>query len=1440
MKILIDSGAHVNSGNEWMLRPLSVSILKGHKGIANYLITLPGVDVNVRDDQGRTILLNMLVDHGERITEAKINDIKNFVELHSADPYAVDNKGWNVLHYMTSYKVARFPLEEQAQLNGRVLKLVNFFLEKGVQTNSTNNIGQLPIQCALINKTSVESENRQEIDKRPDFNLIRKLLEVMVENAGPMPKASQVARDLVLAFFTSISPLFITEYSDLFHVLMDFVSKLQEKNEDMSKGFMDESFLLSSCIGKSTKRKTTVFAECCRMYACQNMEALRQRLEQKSKIGVKETVTIFLSMLETFILKFNPRLELTSLTCQRFSALHMLARASDNFSGFHMILNLKPNIFMTDDDNRDALDIIIEQEYATGVEALISAGSNVNRIRIYQSNNTKHLVKDCPLLTAIETGNLEIVSILLSAGASLNTQSMTGKSALHASVRRYSKERSKTNLHIVTLLLDKGANVNEADSKGRTPLHIAVKSGTANPDISLDLEVLLMRRGASLVIPDDLGRIPLHYSFVKSDLHIENRSHDPIQIVKALVENMDTSSVDMRDGFGCSALHYASYRGATICSLLLLQNGTDIEARNQMDQTPLALAVLAKHDSCSLMLIQHGANVNINMRTSDWILSEKDKLKPVLLRFLPQHFEICGQVEQSLFQGIVLNNWFGLTYVVLSKLEAFGFPLAQAIEVTFQLKKFHFGKTLLGLQVSYEKLQHVNSQGQNLVHTLALESSVLNEHDIFEDLIVLLVNTGKLDCSNVDNFGCTPLHYACLNKNMILVKFLLQDSNVNVNILDNHGRSALAACFWIYEEGKLSLELVELLIKHGADTSVCFSSPPISFLNNGYELKYRRSSFTSPVFNAAKVTPLMVALCHKDEAMVKLLIGHNSKATILDSLGNPTLIYAFKSNDEAFVRKMIILLKANKNTFDSEETGQLLKHVIALEPTNDSSLSYDNVNILKRLVETVINLSKVDGRSAILDLATRLGAHKVGAYLSMQFKIPFSWKLLLPPKLEAKENQPVLGHFDCQQDAAKMMNLLEQDLEQEIRSQGERKWSQAGCTVTDGHIHDDYNILLNKVDVGFGAFGLYNFYRIQIWKESNKQLWVLFTNWGRIESWGQGQFQNTPYSTADEAEKEFRKIFQSKTGNEWDCRKSFQNKPKKYRIVLAEHATKVVRPAVKFIWATKQKPSLLLSQLVILKDLTDVKMLRAAYASEAPIDTSAVPFGRIKKSALLKAQSLLEEEMLPLIKKREALDVEKFNTDSEVTSQPNRIFDELSYVLTELCRLSSEFHYLVPQQGLDFERVQPVDSLTRYTQEKLNLERLMDFEFTESLILGAMLRRKTIHPLSYVYQALDCRIEALEESSLEAQLVMKYMYQSRGAVNLRIEAVYRIQRADEIMRFQGAKPKYRKLLWHGTKRSHLLRNVIMGNCFPFLPEVLVYNVTISTKMYFESECHLLM
>jgi predicted DNA-binding WGR domain protein len=64
---------------------------------------------------------------------------------------------------------------------------------------------------------------------------------------------------------------------------------------------------------------------------------------------------------------------------------------------------------------------------------------------------------------------------------------------------------------------------------------------------------------------------------------------------------------------------------------------------------------------------------------------------------------------------------------------------------------------------------------------------------------------------------------------------------------------------------------------------------------------------------------------------------------------------------------------------------------------------------------------------------------------------------------------------------------------------------------------------------------------MQIVHEKNRDVYILFTRWGRIGEIG--AYQRTPFPTIEEASGEFNKIFKSKSGNDWKDKESNHSKP---------------------------------------------------------------------------------------------------------------------------------------------------------------------------------------------------------------------------------------------------------------------------------------------------------
>jgi predicted DNA-binding WGR domain protein len=84
----------------------------------------------------------------------------------------------------------------------------------------------------------------------------------------------------------------------------------------------------------------------------------------------------------------------------------------------------------------------------------------------------------------------------------------------------------------------------------------------------------------------------------------------------------------------------------------------------------------------------------------------------------------------------------------------------------------------------------------------------------------------------------------------------------------------------------------------------------------------------------------------------------------------------------------------------------------------------------------------------------------------------------------------------------------------------------------DGADRRPYDAYMTKVDLKNGYYGDYTFYKMQMVYDSNRDLYIVLTRYGRIGE--QGINQRTPFNTAEDAKKEFCTIFKQKSANDWE------------------------------------------------------------------------------------------------------------------------------------------------------------------------------------------------------------------------------------------------------------------------------------------------------------------
>ncbi|MEE3719782.1 ankyrin repeat domain-containing protein [Tumidithrix elongata RA019] len=159
----------------------------------------------------------------------------------------------------------------------------------------------------------------------------------------------------------------------------------------------------------------------------------------------------------------------------------------------------------------------VHRLYRTSALQIASEVGHVNIVSFLLSKgalpNTQDTVGYSPLHAACGSGSLEIVCMLIAAGADVNIRAWNnGVTPLHLAVRNYPE--------ILKVLIDAKADLNPKASSGMTPLHYAVL------EKSYDSAVLLVNNGADVNIAMPDGLTPLEKA-------IQNQDTKMIEILKS-------------------------------------------------------------------------------------------------------------------------------------------------------------------------------------------------------------------------------------------------------------------------------------------------------------------------------------------------------------------------------------------------------------------------------------------------------------------------------------------------------------------------------------------------------------------------------------------------------------------------------------------------------------------------------------------------------------------------------------------------------------------------------------------------------------------------------------------------------------------------------------------------------------------------------------------
>jgi ankyrin repeat protein len=223
------------------------------------------------------------------------------------------------------------------------------------------------------------------------------------------------------------------------------------------------------------------------------------------------------------------------------------------------------------------------------------------------------------LILASATGLIDLVVLLINAGADLDKQDSLGFSALMWACLRQETE-------IVSLLISAGANlflrsgeetvlVLNARYVGDTDIADKLIDASLLQDKNQNLEKVLVR----------VSEGPCELLFYPSDNNIRINSallhtlssrlwYEPANMIRLLINKPGFNVKNHKEGgIGDVILHHAISKGYKDIVTDLIQKGVDIHYVGNRDTTPLMLAVSLNQNEIVKQLLEAGANVSVRL-----------------------------------------------------------------------------------------------------------------------------------------------------------------------------------------------------------------------------------------------------------------------------------------------------------------------------------------------------------------------------------------------------------------------------------------------------------------------------------------------------------------------------------------------------------------------------------------------------------------------------------------------------------------------------------------------------------------------------------------------------------------------------------------------------------------------------------------------------------
>ncbi|XP_072404997.1 ankyrin repeat and death domain-containing protein 1A-like [Chiloscyllium punctatum] len=191
-----------------------------------------------------------------------------------------------------------------------------------------------------------------------------------------------------------------------------------------------------------------------------------------------------------------------------------------------------------------------------------------------------------PALLAAWFGHLQLLQILVNAGAKVTIRNSIGQSMHHCAAHQ-------GHLNIICYTMEELEEIplDEPDEAGKTPLLLAAENG------QLDVVMHLHALGCDHQFQDKEGNSSIHLAAGQGHVHV----------LENLIEGVCT---EVKNKAGQTALHLAAEGGHFNCVKLLLDNQCQINVHCSQNLNALHYAVKQGHQDVCHLLVEKGIDVN--------------------------------------------------------------------------------------------------------------------------------------------------------------------------------------------------------------------------------------------------------------------------------------------------------------------------------------------------------------------------------------------------------------------------------------------------------------------------------------------------------------------------------------------------------------------------------------------------------------------------------------------------------------------------------------------------------------------------------------------------------------------------------------------------------------------------------------------------------------